>query len=435
MISLKLPSKAKKYLLAVSGGVDSMVMATLFWAEKIPIHIAHMNFQLRGEESAEDEAFIRNWCTDHEVPFHTESVNTEQIASETGNSIQETARNLRYAFFYRLLETHQLDYIATAHHADDTLETVVFHFLRGTGLKGMTGIPYRNDRVVRPLLEVQREAIQHYALEYQVVHREDSSNQSTKYSRNKIRLQILPKIEEVFPGSDQRMLQSIAHLQGARYYFEQEVNRIRKKLFDYRKQDIYIPLRLLDKMPHQETLLLELLHPFGFHTNQISEVLSLLESTSGRRVESSTHRIIRSREFLILTTQKTCDTSFILLEPEDNEVHTADFVLRVKSYAATSPISKDNLCCTVNKTALEYPLILRRWRLGDYLYPFGMNKKKKVARVLIDAKIPLHDKEKIWVLESNKKIVWVLGLKTDERFRVQPQDTERLEFVMIPHNP
>jgi len=424
---LKNTDNNKTYLLAVSGGVDSMVMADLFRKQGFSIHVAHCNFSLRGEESDLDEQLVKNWCENNQIPFHTKRFDTTAYAAEHSLSIQECARELRYAFFYKLLETEKTDLIVTAHHVDDNIETLLFHFLRGTGIQGLTGIPAKGDRLVRPMLHITKENILQYAMEFSVPFRNDSSNLKETYTRNKIRHSVVPFLEERFPNMKHTLADNINRFKDVNEIYQNAISSILKKLIEKRENDLYIPILKLKKTTPLQTITYELIKPFQFNFQQAVELLKLMDGQSGTYIQSSTHKIIRDRDFFIITALDTPQSGFILIEKETERVRCRNFELIFKPNSGEKKeINTDPNTEMVDASLLKYPLILRTWKQGDYLYPFGMDKKKKVARVLIDAKLSLPEKEEVWVLESERKIVWIIGIKPDNRFRV----TEKTKTIL-----
>lgn len=419
----------KKYLLAVSGGLDSMVMAHLFLHSANTFGVAHCNFGLRGAESDDDEKLVEAWCQIHGIPFFTRRFDTTVTAGELHASIQEAARLLRYQYFDELRLEHGYDLVATAHHRDDNAETMLFHFLRGTGIKGLCGIPERNGQVVRPLLDFSREEIETYAMANAIRYRNDSSNEKETYTRNKIRLSILPFLANTFPNVKQTLHENSHRMQEAYQLYRESVEAYRKKLIEPRGRDWYIPLRKLRKVKPLHTLLYELSAPFGFGYDESAQLAALMDRPTGTLMRSKSHTIYKNRDFFIIRSNEVHSSDIILVEEGCSKVECSEFTLHLDLVAppqkipASGPFQE-----LIDAGRLRYPLILRKWRKGDYLYPLGMLKKKKVSRVLIDARIALPDKETIWVLESDKKIVWIPGVKLDNRFKVTENTSECLQM-------
>ncbi len=418
-------------LLGVSGGIDSMVMATLFAAVGIDFGVAHCNFQLRGAEADLDEQLVHDWCSTNNIPFHTTRFDTKKWCEEWRKGTQETARILRYEWFEQICSTHGYTRLATAHHANDNVETLLMNLFKGTGMNGMHGIPERNGNIIRPLLFATRDSIVTYASAGGVVHREDASNATDAYLRNAVRLNILPVVQQSFPSVIQSVSDTIGRLAQAQQLYNRAVTQERKRLLEQRGHDYYIPILKLQKSAPLETLLYELVTPFGFLPTQLPHILQLLEAESGHYVSSSSYRIIRNRDFLIITQLATELADMIVLEAAPCTVSTNkhDFTFDITGKPDNVPQQNDLACIDLSK--IEFPIILRRWHIGDYFYPLGMKmKKKKLSKYLIDQKIPLHEKEQVWVLEAQKRIVWIAGMRLDERFKVTNGTKEVLMIKM-----
>lgn len=424
-------SKGSRVLLAVSGGVDSMVMAELFMRAGIGIGVAHCNFGLRGAESDGDEQLVLDWCKANRVQCHVTKFPTRERAEEWKKGTQETARILRYEWFNELAKEFGYARIATAHHANDNVETVLMNMFRGTGLKGMHGIQRERDNIIRPLLFATRDEIAEYCRQEGIAYREDSSNESDDYLRNSVRHNLIPIAEKLFRGGLQRVNDTIRRLGEAEVLYEKAVEQERKALTERRGNDIYIPVRKLMKRRPLETICYELVRPYGFASTQMPDVMSLLEAASGKYVMSATHKIIRNREFLIITSRTSEEADIIQIENVPTEVTT-----NAGKYCFAIVPVPDDMKMPANKVLLDmgevkFPLVLRKWKTGDYLYPLGMGmKKKKVSRLLIDIKMPIHQKDSVWVLESGKRIVWVCGIRPDERFKVKAGTKEVLAVTL-----
>lgn len=423
------PDKKKKYLLAVSGGVDSMVMASLFLGSACTFGVAHCNFGLRGAESDDDEHLVEDWCRRHDIPFFTTRFNTHAAAKEYKASIQETARLLRYRFFEEIRSKHGYDLLATAHQRDDNAETMLFHFLRGTGIKGLCGIPAQQGPLLRPMLDFSREEIQAYANQHAIPFRNDSSNAEEHYTRNKIRLGILPMLAEIFPNVNQVLHDNSLRINEAYQLYRESVEAYRTKLIEQRGRDWYIPLRKLRQVKPLHTLIYELTAPFGFGHEESRQLSVLMDRPTGTLMRSASHTIYKNREFFIIRSNEASAGDIILIDEGCDRVECSDFILTFESATPPGRIPSGNQFEEIiDAGQLCYPLILRKWREGDYLYPLGMSKKKKVSRVLIDARIALPDKDRIWVLESDKKIVWIPGVKLDNRFKLNENTQQCLKM-------
>lgn len=425
---------SKPFLLAASGGMDSMVMANLFLKNKLVFAVAHCNFQLRGEDADKDEQLVRDWCTTHSIPFFVNHFDTDNIAKEWKKGIQETARKLRYDWFQQLCRHEDFAYIATAHHANDTVETLLIHLFKGTGINGLQGIPVQNGNIIRPLLPATRKMIAEYAEVNKVPYHEDASNASDKYLRNAVRHQIIPKIEDYFPDANAKMYDSIQRFTEAGMLYREAVEKKIKNLSEVRGKDIYIPVRKLEKTTPLHTVCYELFKPYGFFKEQLQQLIGLMHADSGKYLVSATHKIIKDRDFLIVTELVPQETDLLLIEsiPSKISVPGCDFLF--SGISAPDVISTSVDIALIDRSKITLPLIFRKWRQGDYFYPLGMNrKKKKLGRFFIDQKIPVHQKETIWVLECNKKIVWIAGLRLDDRFKLNEKTTEVLKIEMRLH--
>lgn len=427
------PDASQPILAAVSGGVDSMVLAALLHEAGFPFAIAHCNFQLRGADSDTDARFVEAWAAARNVPFFRKNFNTEAEAEKGGWGIQETARRLRYDWFETLRKERNFAAIATAHHADDSAETVLMNLFRGTGIRGLHGILPRQGKIIRPLLFASKEEILYYAAENGIDFREDASNDSSDYSRNVLRHHILPAIQTQYPQALKAIAETATRLAGAEILYEKSAAKLRKKLLEPRGNDYYLPLRLWQKTEAADALLFELLQPFGFSGGMIPEIKKLFVAQSGHYLDSATHRLLRHRHFLVLTVRNEAAPSadLYLIEKGVETVLFPDGKLHPAAIEAPENLIAPPEVALLNAAALEWPLVLRRWKAGDYFYPLGMGgKKKKVARFLIDQKLSIAQKEKVWVLESNKRIAWVVGLRIDERFKVKAGgEVLRMRFV------
>ncbi|HMN31953.1 MAG: tRNA lysidine(34) synthetase TilS [Chitinophagaceae bacterium] len=410
----------KRYLLAVSGGVDSMVMCNLFLKSKFQFEVAHCNFQLRNLESDGDEQLVLDWCKKNHIICHHQSFNTLEFKEAENISIQEAARVLRYQYFYTLLATHSLDFIVTAHHQNDNIETVLFHFFRGTGLAGMCGIPAFQQQIIRPMLSFSKQDIFNYANQNQIIFREDSSNKKNIYTRNFFRNELLPQIEKVLPNAQQNIAQNIIRFSESYQIYKQQIESYRKKLIEKRGNDWYVPILKLKKQQPLQSITYELLKPFGFSYLQTIQILKLIDSESGRKIAAQNYLLFKDRNFFIITQTRSTESQYIQFEKQNQQIETSDFKLNIKLLSSENyHLSKDTSILQLDADKIKGTLLLRKWKQGDYLYPLGMNKKKKVARILIDEKIALTDKEKIWVVESNKNIIGIVGLKIDNRFKIE----------------
>ena len=407
------------FLLAVSGGIDSMVMAHLFLESGIPFAVAHCNFMLRGAESDLDEALVHDWCATNNIPFHDAHFETKKFTEEWKTGTQETARILRYEWFEQVRKEKGYSKIVTAHHANDNVETLLINLFKGTGIGGLHGILPDSNNILRPLLFATKEMISAYAYENDVRYRDDASNVTDDYLRNSIRNNIIPAVQHLFPNAVASVNESISRFAQAEVLYRRAIESERKKLVEKRGPDHYIPIRKLSHRDPLPTILFELILPFGFHATQLTHVLGLLSSETGHYVSSQTHRIIRNRDFLIITTLPTHTAGLIVIEGAPCVVEAGKYHFSFSIHDKPKQIDTDPNTACLDIGKVEFPMILRKWKTGDYLYPLGMKmKKKKVSKLLIEVKMPLHEKEHVWILESGKRIAWVAGLRPDERFKL-----------------
>jgi tRNA(Ile)-lysidine synthase len=416
-------------LLAVSGGMDSMVMAGLFLQSDIKIAVAHCNFGLRGVEADLDEQLVRDWCNTNNIKFHTAKFDTKKRSLEWKKGTQETARILRYEWFEEIRKENNYAKIVTAHHANDNVETLLVNLFKGTGISGLHGILPVNGNIIRPLLFATKEMLTAYANENKIQFREDASNTTDDYLRNAVRHNIVPVVEQLFPGAVTNVNESIARFSQAEILYKKAIEQEKKKLLEQRGQDFYIPvLKLRNRLP-LSTICYELLHPFGFTSAQVPHILNLLSAETGHYVSSSTHRIIRNRNFLIITTIPADAADFIVVDAVPCTIDTGKYIFSFAIENKPKVIPANANEAYLDLKGIEFPIMLRKWRIGDYFYPFGMKmKKKKVSRLLIDEKVPLHEKEDIRILECSKRVAWVSGIRPDERFKVK-DNTEKVLVV------
>lgn len=405
----------KKILLATSGGKDSMVMVHLFQQLDYKIGIAHCNFQLRGMESFEDQNFVQEYAAANDIPVFITQFDTKAFAEDYKISTQVAARELRYNWFYELLETEKFDYILTAHHADDNLETFLINLSRGTGLEGLTGIPEQNEKVIRPLLAFSQEEMEEYARLNNIQWREDSSNASDKYLRNKIRHHLVPMLKKLNPNFLSSFHNTQAYLQEAQVMVEDASIMIYQQVAKQENDTIYFDLKKLKKLPNYKSYLYQWLKEFGFSAWE--DIYDLVESQSGKHVFSPEYRLLKDRDSLILS-----PINFVNEKEEyfiDENQKEVNIPLNLSFSKATDISVGSNRVIFVDSDKLQYPLVLRHWNEGDRFQPFGMNgKSKKVSKLFKDEKLSLIEKENSWLLCSNDTIVWIINVRQDDRFRI-----------------
>jgi len=418
--------KGKPLLVACSGGVDSVVLAHLCVKAGFQAALAHCNFNLRGSESDGDEVFVKDLAKELGIACFVKRFNTEQYAKSERISIQMAARELRYQWFDEILDAKGYDYLLTAHHADDNLETFLINLSRGTGIDGLSGIPIINGKVVRPLLNFSQDGIMAYAHNEDLHWREDSSNAEHKYLRNKIRHEIVPKLKELHPTFLQNFLNTQNNLEQTKDLATNHLNEIKSQLFLQRNGDIQICITELEKLKPMDAYLYGLFKDYGF--TEWSDVRGLLGAMSGKEVFSKTHRLLKDRDCVLLSKIKN-------RVHEEYTVYLSDTVLgfpirlTVESVLAVEKTDKNSIY--LDKEKLNFPLVLRNWEKGDYFYPFGMKGKKKLSKFFKDEKVDVLSKEKQWLLCSNDDIVWVVGKRADERFKVDASTKHILKITQI----
>ncbi|TAF10784.1 MAG: tRNA lysidine(34) synthetase TilS [Flavobacteriia bacterium] len=403
--------KDKKLLLAVSGGVDSMVLLDLFYKLKFDICVAHCNFQLRGKESDADELLVREICQDGYIPYFINSFETLEFAKENKLSIQLAARKLRYDWFQKLLSLG-FDYVLTAHHLDDNVETFLINFTRGTGLEGLTGIPSQNENIIRPLLPFSRDEIENYAIDNKIQWREDSSNASDKYFRNKLRHNIVPTLKELNTGFLDSFQNTLHHLQQAESLVNDASKLVYEKVVEDNGNQIEIHLKPLLEFQNYKAYLFQWLKSYGF--SAWNDIYDLVNAQSGKQVFSETHVLLKDREKLILSERKSINKSEVfIIESIECKVNIP-LKLIFSRFSGGKNVNAN--CIFVDKDKIKFPLIIRKWQEGDYFYPAGMNGKKKLSKYFKDEKYSLLDKENQWLLCSEDQIIWVIGKRADQRF-------------------
>ncbi|MFT4152616.1 tRNA lysidine(34) synthetase TilS [Parafilimonas sp.] len=421
-----------KFLLAVSGGIDSIVLTDLFYKSGYDFIIAHCNFLLRGEESFRDELFMTTLKEKYNKEVIIQQFNTRQYAEDNKISIQEAARKLRYDWFKAIsYQLSAISYTAIAHNADDNIETMLMYLFRGTGIRGLTGMQaYDKERkIIRPLLFATRKQIAAYAEENNLERVEDSSNLTDKYTRNFFRHKIIPLAEEQFENARQNLLGNIQRFKDVATLYEQSIEMHKKKLIEQKSNEIHIPILKLQQTKPPDTVLWEIIKPYNFHAHQLPGIKKLFDADNSSYVQSQTHRIIKDRKHFIIAPLETQEAKHILIEATDKQVKFENGVLMFEKLSAISyQLSAGSNMAQIDESKIKYPLLLRKWKQGDYFYPLGMKKKKKLSRFFIDLKLSATAKENIWLLEMNKKITWVIGYRIDERFKVTPSTQEVLKI-------
>ncbi len=482
-ISKEFPFLLKaKLLVAISGGLDSVVLTHLLKKMGFQIGLAHVNFQLRGAESDKDALFVRTLGKESNIPVHVFKADTHTYAKENTLSIQMAARDIRYNWFKKLLVEKEYDYVLTAHHLDDNIETFFINLSRSSGLEGLTGIPAKNNKIIRPLLPFSREDIQLYAQENKIKWREDASNATTDYLRNKIRHKLLPILKEISPSFENAFVKTQAYLQESEALVSAYISQLKPIICEERNNQIFFSLKQLKTFPNQKAILYQLLKDYGF--TQWQDVYNLIEAQTGKQVFSKSHYLLKDREFLVLgvveetkdkrqesrgksqetrvtrfskgvpslrggTTWQTYDVTQILniknldknqesrdktqevvfkeldiikLDSESVIEFKISFLKRTKALNFKSNLLNE---AYFDASKIKLPLFVRKWQFGDYFYPLGMQGKKKLSDFLIDQKVSNLEKKKIWLLcDAQDQIIWVIGKRLDNRYKITDTTTE-----------
>ena len=427
--------KRSHFLLAVSGGVDSVVLAHLMHQIGAKCTIAHVNFQLRGSESVRDEHFVRQLATQFNYPILVQSFETAKYAEAYKMGIQEAAREIRYTWFESIIKTlDQPAFLLTAHHADDQVETVLMQFFRGTGVHGLTGIaPYRKDSIplARPLLAFTKAAIQAYALEHGLNFVEDSSNAKDDYTRNYIRNQLMPQVTQLYANASQNILNTVERLKEADEIISETVNIFWKKYLRKYKGIDCIDIVQWQKVTQYETYTWGLIKNLGFRPQQITEVHKLLSANTGAYMVSDTHKLVKYKNMIqIVPLSNTMEHQLIYGE---GVLQLTQFSIKVEALSreALGEIPTDKKVACIDADSLDWPLLIRSWQPTDYFYPLGINKKKKLNHFLGAAKLSLIEKEKQTVIASGDRILWVVGQRIDHRFRITEHTKQIVRLTIL----
>ena len=424
--------KETKLLIAISGGLDSVVLTHLCKALHLDISLAHCNFNLRAQESDNDEAFVLQLAETLDLEVFVESFSTEAYAKRHKQSTQMAARELRYNWFFDIAESLNFNYILTAHHADDNLETFLINLTRGTGLSGLTGIPEVNNTIVRPLLPFSREALENYAKSNNLKWREDSSNASDKYLRNKLRHHVIPVLKDLNPELLKNFKKTLDNLNDTADIVDESLNAVAKRAIDsIDENQLKFKISEFKKVNNPKAYLYEMFKDYGF--SEWNDIVNLLDAQSGKQVLSQTHRLLKDRTHLILTDRnddvlQNDSEDFLLIKAIDKNIKTPIGTLFFDE--ADAIFGKRTNVVFVDRDTLKLPLQLRKWRKGDLFYPQGMTGKKKLSKYFKDEKMSLIDKENVWLLISEDNIVWVLNNRADERFKVTDKTTSILKIEL-----
>jgi tRNA(Ile)-lysidine synthase len=422
-----------KILLAVSGGIDSMSMMHLFSKVGNTCIVAHCNFQLRGSESDGDEIFVKEQAHKLGFPFFSTTFDTKEYASANKVSIQMAARELRYSWFRELCKINECAVIAVAHNRDDALETFFINLGRGTGIKGLTSIQPHNEGIIRPLLYATRKDIEKYAEAKNIPHREDSSNKSDKYLRNYLRHKIIPSFEEVFPNFRDTIAGNISKLCDISELYDHSMNQLIPKIFRRENKLSYININALLTSPAPKTILFEILSEFGFTPPIITEIYDACFAMSGKQFYSPSYKLIKDREHFILSQLDNTQPGRIYIDENTPSIcYPIQIEFSVFDHPENFEIERNKNIAQIDYDKVTFPLILRKWNPGDYFTPLGMKGLKKLSDFFIDQKFSLIDKENAWLLTSGPEIIWIIGHRIDDRFKLTPSTRRIIQFNYTP---
>jgi len=415
----RLISEGDRILLAVSGGIDSMVMVHLFARAGFDTGIAHCNFCLRGEESDMDEELVREFAVKNGIIFYSKRFETTAYAEQMGISVQMAARELRYNWFEEIRDRNGFTSIAVGHNLNDNIETLLINLTRGTGITGLTGMKSVSNKIIRPLLFATRHSIETYCNKNHIAYREDRSNAETKYTRNKIRHLIIPVLKEINPSVETSLNETTARMSDVNDIVDDFIRELQGKITKQNKETITLYINLLQPYLKNRTILYELFRPYGMTGSLINDLYKVLEGRTGALLFTTSHRILKNRREIIITgltgrmdkESKINDLKELKKHPA---ISKADEIVISKEYNV--PRNKDTACIDLKK--ITFPLFIRKWRTGDYFYPFGMKGRKKLSDYFIDRKFSRIDKENALIMESGRKIVWIIGERIDNRFRI-----------------
>lgn len=414
-----------KVIVGVSGGADSVALLDILYSLKYECIVAHCNFHLRGEESNRDAFFVEELCAKYNLKYERIDFDTEAYAELNSISIEMAARDLRYNWFEQLRVIHLADRIAVAHHKDDSTETILLNLIRGTGIRGLTGINGQNEYIIRPLLCLNRSEILDYLGERKLSYVDDSTNSEDLYTRNKIRLNVIPLLETINPSVKESINRTAEHLRQVETIYNFYIAQVRNDIL----KDDSIDIKKLIQYIEPEAILYELLAPYKFNSATVRQIFESLISQPGKIFYSDTYKLIRDRDYFILKKKENLSVDSFTIHQNDSTItYPISMKIDTITYSEDFAIEKDKNILYVDKSKISYPLTIRRWKQGDWFVPFGMKGKKKLSDYFSDQKYSIFEKEEAWLLCSGNDIVWIIGERSDNRFKVESTTSEIIKI-------
>lgn len=427
IIENELLTGEEKLIVGVSGGADSVALLDILHSFNIRCVVAHCNFHLRGEESNRDEKFVEALCKRYNLKYEKIDFDTEGYAKKNSISIEMAARDLRYNWFEQLRIIHLADKIAVAHHRDDSAETILLNLIRGTGIRGLTGISPKNGYIIRPLLCLSRQEILDYLAERKLSYVDDSTNSEDMYARNKIRLNVIPELEKINPSAKDSIIRTSEHLTQVANIYQAYIEQVKGTIFQEGKINIVLLIQYIEP----EAILYEILSPYGFNSATVRQIFESVISQSGKLFYSDTHELLKDRQYLVLKKKEGLSIDSFTIG-EDMEQLSFPIQLKIEQTQVDGEFvieaNPNILYADLNK--VKFPLTLRHWHQGDWFIPFGMKGKKKISDFFSDNKYSLFDKKEAWLLCSGDDIVWIVGKRSDNRFRIDNNTTQVLKITL-----